>query len=154
MNHEAYFLLAAEEAQRALCTRSRCGAVVVRGGVVIGRGYNAPPQDDVQNAMCHLNQCTSPKPKSDRTCCVHAEWRALIDALQTTGDLSGADLYFARVDDAGKIKFSGKPYCTVCSRLALDLGLSHFGLWHEDGPMLYDTQTYNNLSYAFHGTNN
>lgn len=150
MKHKDFFLLAVLEAQNALCTRGKCGAIIVQKGCVIGRGFNAPPQGNLKNAKCHLDQRESSKPKSDRTCCVHAEWRALTDALLHHHDLVGADLYFARIDEVGNLQHSGLPYCTVCSRLALDLGLSHFGLWHKDGIVMYDTETYNNLSYAFH----
>lgn len=150
MDDKAYFKLAAAEAQKALCKRGRGGAVIVKDGAVIGRGYNAPPHDDLSLAKCNLDQRTSQKPKSDRTCCVHAEWRALTDALATMHDLAGADLYFAGVDDDGNMRHSGKPYCTVCSRLALDLGVAHFGLWHESGIVMYDTKTYNDLSYEYH----
>ena len=45
---------------------------------------------------------------------------------------------------------SREPYCTVCSRLALESGLSKFGLWQRSGMRLYDTFEYNNLSYAYH----
>jgi deoxycytidylate deaminase len=150
MDNTAYFKMAADEARKSPCTRGRGGAIIVHNDVVIGRGYNAPPQNDAGNAKCHLDQRTSRKPKSDRTCCVHAEWRALTDALKSGNSLAGADLYFAGIDTEGNMRFSGAPYCTVCSRLALDLGIARFGLWHESGIVMYDTKTYNNLSYAFH----
>lgn len=150
MNDKDYFELAATEARKALCKRGKGGAVIVKAGKVIGCGYNAPPQNDSALAKCHLDQRTSRKPKSDRTCCIHAEWRALTDALLRQHNLEGADLYFAGVDDAGNMRHSGMPYCTVCSRLALDLGVSRFGLWHKEGIVMYDTKTYNNLSYEYH----
>jgi hypothetical protein len=150
MSDEEYMREAAKEASKALCLRDKCGCVVVLNGEIIGRGYNAPPQDDVSQRKCELDLIASPKPKSDRTCCVHAEWRALTDAIKNKKDISGSELYFTRVDEKGDIKKSGKPYCTVCSRLALDLGLAYFALWHEDGIKKYDTKTYNDLSYQFH----
>lgn len=147
---EVFFHEATLEAKKALCTRAKCGAVVVRDGVVIGRGYNAPPQDNMLDCMCDLDLVTSPKPKSDRTCCVHAEWRALFDAVRNVGDLRGGELYFTRVDTEGNMLTSGAPYCTVCSRLALDLKLTRFWLWHEEGIRSYPTLDYNTLSYQFH----
>jgi deoxycytidylate deaminase len=148
--HEQYFQMAAEEARKATCLRGKCGAVIVLNNEVIGSGFNAPPKNDEKSRKCALELVNSCKPKSDRTCCVHAEWRAIIEALRTGKDLAGSTLYFVRVDDAGNIKKSGEPYCTVCSRLALDCGISFFGLWHESGIRLYDTKEYNDLSYAFH----
>jgi deoxycytidylate deaminase len=147
---EYFFHQAAQEAKKALCTRALCGAVVVQHGTVIGRGYNAPPQDAHSACMCDEELVTSPKQKSDRTCCVHAEWRALFDAVRTVGDLTGSELFFTRVDTEGNILKSGVPYCTVCSRLALDLNLARFWLWHEDGVRAYPTNKYNMLSYQFH----
>jgi len=139
---------AATVAARALCHRDKCGAVIVSGGETIGQGYNAPPLDQEENRFCHTEVIG--KPKSDKTCCMHAEWRAILDALKRNPHkLAGSTLYFTRVDDVGEIKKSGKPYCTVCSRLALDVGIAAFVLWHEDGICAYPTDEYNRLSYAF-----
>ncbi len=150
MEGEEYMREAAQEASKALCLRDKCGSVVVLDGEIIGRGYNAPPQDDISQRKCELDLVESTKPKSDRTCCVHAEWRALMDGVKNKKDISGATLYFTRVDGEENILKSGKPYCTICSRLALDLRLSYFVLWHEEGIKKYDTKTYNDLSYQFH----
>lgn len=152
MTHEDYFREAGKVAEGALCLRDKCGAVIVIDGEIIGRGYNAPPLDDVNARKCHLELVTSPKPKSDRTCCMHAEWRAILDAFPTS-KIVGSTLYFARVDDEGNIKESnGVPYCTVCSRLALDTGIAYFGLWTKEGAKLFPTEEYNEISYQFHQT--
>lgn len=150
-DHQHWINEAVGEARKALCRRSRCGAVVVAGEQIIGRGFNAPPGDDPTSAMCATDLRESPKPKSDRTCCVHAEWRAIIDALMHHPDsIKGATLYFSRADESGHGVFSGQPYCTVCSRLALDVGLAYFALNHESGLTLYDCVDYNRRSYAYH----
>ena len=118
---------------------------------MIGEGYSGPPLDDEANRMCSNEPKFNFKPKSDRTCCVHAEWRAIMDALKRNPDkIKGSALYFTRVDEGGSILKSGKPYCTVCSRLALDAGIATVILWHEDGIKAYDTKEYNKLSYDFH----
>ena len=79
---------------------------------------------------------------------MHAEWRAILEALKTHPDkIVGSQLYFSRVDAEGNIKKSGEPYCTVCSRLALDTGISEFLLWQEAGIRSYPTDEYNRLSY-------
>jgi len=149
-NNESFFELAGKEAKKSLCLRDKCGAVVVKNGEVVGRGYNAPPNDDISQRMCQTDYRTSLKPKSDRTCCVHAEWRAILDAVRNYSDISGSALYFTRIDQNGNLQRSGQPYCTVCSRLALDAGIKYFGLWHEEGIKLYDTKEYNLLSYDFY----
>jgi deoxycytidylate deaminase len=142
---------ATEVAKKAICLKARCGTVIVKDGEIIGRGYNAPPLDDIKNRTCLDEFKTFRKLDFDRTCCMHAEWRAIIDALKNHPDkIVGSSLYFSRVGEDGEIKKSGKPYCTVCSRLALDTGVSHFLLWQEEGIADYPTDEYNKLSYDFH----
>lgn len=119
---------AARVAKKALCLRAKCGTVIVKNGRIIGEGYNAPPLDITDSRLCMLEYVPG-KQKYDKTCCMHAEWRAIIDALKTnTQDINGSTLYFTRVDELGNIKKSGKPFCTVCSRFALDTGVAEFVL--------------------------
>lgn len=150
--HEEWFKEAGSVAQNALCLRAKCGAVIVVDGLVIGSGHNAPPGDDISSRKCRdENYDRTKKPKYDLTCCMHAEWRAIIDALKKNKEkLRGATLYYVRLDDKGHLRRSGTPFCTVCSRIALDVGIAKFGLWHESGITLYDTHDYNERSYAYH----
>lgn len=149
-NHEYYFKEATKLADQSMCSRGRGGSVVVLNGEIVGRGYNAPPNNDPQDKMCHTDYRTSSKPKSDRTCCIHAEWRAIINAIKNKGDISGSSIYYANIDEDGQMLKAGKPYCTVCSRLALDVGIKYFGLWQKEGIKLFETKEYNRLSYDFH----
>lgn len=131
--------LAAVEARKSLCLARRCGVVIVKDGVVIGAGHNGPPKDDLS-----IRHCDSSMPDS----CVHAEWRAIMDGLRQHPEaIVGSTLYFTAVDAEGKILKSGKPYCTVCSRLALDVGIAEFVLWHQEGITAYRTDEYNRISY-------
>jgi len=151
--HEHFFEEARKVAVMATCNRAHCGAVIVAtDGQIIGKGYNAPPQGDEAQRMCDVEFHSPLKPKSDKTCCVHAEWNAIIDALKRHGDkIDGSTLYFMRVNDAHEFTGAGVPWCTVCSRLALESGIAEFGLWQEDeGPKMFDTSTYNLESYAFY----
>ena len=144
---EEWMREAAVVAKKALCLKAKCGTVIVKDGTIIGAGYNAPPHDAEEHRMC-LTEHGPGKPNYDRTCCMHAEWRAILDALRTNPNkVPGSKLYFVRVTDTGEIKKSGEPYCTVCSRLALDVGIAHFLLWHEQGVGEYPTSEYNQLSY-------
>lgn len=140
---------ASEFAKKALCLKAKCGTVIVKEDEIIGEGYNAPPLDQEKNRTC--NKVFGPgKPKYDQTCCMHAEWRAIMDALRRNPDkIVGSKLYFTRISDDGEIKKSGKPYCTVCSRMALDTGIAYFLLWHEDGICEYPTDEYDQLSYQY-----
>lgn len=99
--------------------------------------------------------------KSDLTCCVHAEQRAMIMALMqcpcgedASEILDGSIIHFIRINDNGDAIPSGKPYCTICSKLALDCGVYGWILWHDDGVWdegkglyLYTSDEYNELSF-------
>lgn len=137
-------------AQRATCSRAKCGSVIVsQDGQIIGRGYNAPPLGDEAQRMCEAELDKSIKQNNDKTCCVHAEWNAILDALKNHADkISGSTLYFMRVNNAGEFTEAGQPYCTVCSRLALESGIAVFGLWNS-GPEMIPTDEYNVRSYAY-----
>lgn len=146
-----WMMKAADAAKKALCHKAKCGSVIVMDGEIIGEGYNAPPLNKEENRTC-LIDLPPGKAKYDRTCCIHAEWRAIMDALKRNpGKIVGSKLYFTRVDEAGNIKKSGKPYCTVCSRLTLDAGVEKFLLWHDDGICEYDTDEYDRLSALEYG---
>ncbi len=158
----AYLEQAAQLAQQATCTRSRCGSLIVAHDRVIGRGVNSPPREDASQRRCANNKASYHPKITDKTCCVHAEQRAIMDALRNGSATSLASdvapqelirsrLYFVRLDDQGKPPFAGQPYCTICSKMALDAGIAEFVLWHEEGITVYKTDEYNMLSYTFSG---
>lgn len=148
--HEKYFEEAAKQARMAKCERALCGSVVVSAdNKIIGRGFNAPPLSDESQRMCSSKLDRTIKTNNDKTCCVHAEWNAILDALSSEPvKTKGSTLYFMRVNDRGEYTQAGEPYCTVCSRLALQAGVSVFGLWNS-GPEMIDTNTYNKMSYDY-----
>ena len=150
--HEEFFELAAQQARQAKCYRASCGSVIIsRDGEVIGRGYNAPPLERESQRYCEEDLDLGIKPKSDKTCCVHAEWNAIFDACKFAPDLlEGATLYFMRTDENDYFTDAGEPYCTVCSRLALQSGIDFFALWNRGGVEIYDTSEYNTLSYNYY----
>lgn len=140
-----------EIAKLSTCHRSKCGSIII--GVdstidVIGEGYNSMPCN-VQTE-CFKDSLPS-NFKSDKTCCIHAEQRAIIDALSSrwSDQIVGGTLLFIRLGDNNKPKPSGQPYCTICSKMALDVGLKYFGLWHEDGWKFYNTKEYNKLNFKY-----
>lgn len=155
MQDKHYFQLAANIAKDATCEHAKCGSVVVGSeGGIIGSGYNAPPLDDESQRTCSIELDVKSKPKYDKTCCVHAEWNAILNACKTAPEkLAGATLYFMRVDQSGEFTNAGDPYCTVCSRLALESGIAYFALWNG-GPSMYTTADYNRISYRYHRKNN
>ena len=148
-DHEYYFEKAAEQARQAECFRAKCGSVIAsKNGKIIGAGYNAPAGNDEGQRYCNGELDLTVRPKYDKTCCVHAEWNAINDALKKSGSqIDGGTLYFMRVDDDGGWTDAGEPYCTVCSRLAEQSGLDNFALWVDGQPKIYDVVSYNIESY-------
>jgi len=146
-----YMGIAVETAKKATCARSRCGAIIVTpDGQIIGEGFNSPPGGLKSQCRCGNEKRLYHEKVTDKTCCVHAEERAIIHALRTHPEsVPGSTLYFVRLDEDGKLHYSGAPYCTICSKLALDVGITYFVLWHRKGITIYDTEEYNDKSYAY-----
>ncbi|MBI3984145.1 hypothetical protein HY346_02485 [Candidatus Microgenomates bacterium] len=148
---DLYFLQeAAKVATKSLCSNRYCGSVIVKSGKIIGRGYNGPPLNDVTQRRCHIPINRFAKYPTDKTCCVHAEWRAIMDAVKKhPKQINGATLYFVSINKGGEWEFSRKPYCTVCSKLTLDSGIKQTVLWFRKGVRAYESTNYNDLSYTY-----
>lgn len=149
---ETFLSEALIEAKKATCTSSKVGAIIVKDGIVIGRGFNSPPGDLESQRRCGKKSELKPGFKSDRSCCVHAEQRAILAATKKSPDkLIGSDLYLARLTgDSSKKEFS-KPYCTICSKLILDVGIKRTIRLKPEGVVVYEAEEYNNESYAYDG---
>lgn len=143
-----YMNVAKEFGYNSSCIRSKCGSVIVNNRIVIGQGFNSPP-GNIPLESCRKD--ILPKDfKSDKTCCIHAEQRAIMDALARNPDkIKGSTIYFIRIDQNGDICFAGQPYCTICSKMALDAGIKEFVLWHKEGITAYDANYYNELSFQY-----
>lgn len=152
---ERWIEAAAVEARGASCLSARCGsAIVSRRGRIIGRGSNGPAGDGKSRTCLQRDWRTADKPLYDRTCCIHAEWRAINDAMRHhSSALRGSTLYFMRVDSNGAWTRAGDPYCTVCSRLILEAGISNVVLWQDHGPRSFSAEDYNRLSYCYYAAN-
>lgn len=143
-----FFEAAAESANNATCLRAKCGSVVISNSIIIGKGFNSPALDDEAQRLCEVEMDTSVKPKYDKTCCIHAEWRAVLDACKTSVDkLAGSVLYFMRIDASGNFTDAGEPFCTVCSRFTMEAGISEFALYNNQGADVYPLDEYNLKSY-------
>ncbi len=145
-----YINKAAQIASDATCERSKCGSVIVNNNEIIGSGFNSPPQNREDQRKCSYSKDSYHEKVTDKTCCVHAEQRAIMDALRTNPDkIIGSRLYFIRLDNDGTPSRAGKPYCTICSKMALDAGIEEFVLWHDEGVCVYKTDEYNSLSFQY-----
>jgi deoxycytidylate deaminase len=135
-------------ANKATCLRSKCGSIIVKEKKILGIGYNSLPGDECPK-IC-IKSVLDEAFKSDKTCCIHAEDRAVRDALKKHGEkIIGSRLYFIRLDKKGEMSRAGKPYCTMCSKMALDSGIKEFVLYHKEGICVYDTKEYNTLSFQY-----
>lgn len=75
-----------------------------------------------------------------------------MDALRTNPEqLPAAELYFIRLNDNNLPMPAGKPYCTICSKLALDTGMAMFSLWDGQNWCTYPAEQYNDISFDFDG---
>lgn len=145
-----YFTLAAEVALSSSCLRAKGGAVIVKDKEIIGQGYNSPPGDHALE-KCFKDDLPEDF-KSDKTCCVHAEQRAIFDALRNHPEkIQGSRIYYTRLDGDNQMVRASEPYCTICSKLVLDIDIEDFALWHKTGIFVYDTDEYNQLSFQSTG---
>ena len=150
-----HIIQSVEIAYNATCKRSRCGSVIVKDNKIIGRGFNSPPRNAETQRICSNSKNSYHQKVTDKTCCMHAEQRAIMDALRNNSEsIVGSRLYFIRLDEQNKPQRAGKPYCTICSKMALDVGIAEFVLWHEEGICVYETREYNDLSFQYHLENN
>lgn len=142
---------AANYALKATCKRSQCGCVIVKGKKIIGIGSNNPPKRLESQRRCDCKKDSYHKKVTDKTCCIHAEQKAIMFALEHYPELlAGSRLYFIRLDNmSGAPSTSGDPYCTICSKMALDVGIKEFVLLTKRGLCVYDTEEYNTLSYQY-----
>lgn len=103
---QAYLSVASYMATQSKC-RMKHGAVVVRGGRVLGTGTNKERNHPMIVSTDHIKQ----------HCSVHAE----IDAIRKARDVSGATVYVARVNKRGQNRDS-KP-CSNCYKTMTELGI-------------------------------
>lgn len=141
---------ATKVALNSTCERAKCGSVIVKDNTIIGKGFNSPPNNLQSQKRCTNNKDSYNNKVTDKTCCVHAEQRAIMDALKNNpSKLKDSTLYFIRLNKNNNKQFAGKPYCTICSKMALDAGIKEFVLFHENGVKPYKTDEYNLLSYNY-----
>jgi hypothetical protein len=73
-----------------------------------------------------------------------------MDALMNNpSKLESSRLYFIRLDEDDNPTRAGEPYCTICSKMALDVDIAEFVLWKNNGVCVYDTPEYDYHSSKF-----
>lgn len=74
-----------------------------------------------------------------------------MDALKHHPEkLAGSTLFYVRVDENGDKKFArGFPFCTLCSKMTVDAGISEFVWYQADGLRFFGSEEYNALSFSY-----
>ncbi len=141
---------AVDIALKSKCQDARVGSIIVKNNEVIGFGFNGPPADKESQRRCKNSKEVYNKKVTDKTCCIHAEQRAILDALiKNPEKIKNSKIYFIRVDSNGNKIKAGKPYCTICSKLALEVGIKEFILLNENGICSYNIEEYNSISFQY-----
>jgi len=143
-----YLFLCAEYARMSPCLKSQRGVVIVLNREVLGKGCNAPPFGENPCTSCLREKAKELKIQSHTEPCraVHAEQKAIINAYSTKyTSLEGAVMYHVKVKNGLAVP-SGRPSCTICSKLVVEVGIKEFVLWHEDGVAAYNAHEFNDLS--------
>lgn len=122
-NIDNYFLAMAEAAsERAECVRRRVGAIVVKGGRIVGHGYNGalPGAPSCLDGACPRVTSAS-EPGSDYSNCIadHAERNALRNTRPE--------------DRAGSTVYVNAEPCSGCLTLLRSLSVAYVYWPHEDG---------------------
>ncbi len=122
-----YFNIAREEALKSDSYGLNDGAVIIKGDLILGRGFDS------------FNEYG------------HAEKKAIEDVLSNFDKniLKGSTLYLTRINGNKSIIPTGLPSCTSCSKLILNLGIKECVLFQEMGFYKYTSEEYNDLTLNF-----
>ncbi len=140
-----FFEQAALEAKNSKCTKSQRGVVIVKNGEIIGSGYNMPTIEELCNPC--IREHIHNNSQVEMCSAIHAEQMAIVAVANSTNTLEGAVMYHIKTKN-GEMQPSGKPSCTVCSRIILPTDLK-FVLWHEEGYAIYGAKELNELSFEY-----
>ncbi|OHA48912.1 MAG: hypothetical protein A2806_04435 [Candidatus Terrybacteria bacterium RIFCSPHIGHO2_01_FULL_48_17] len=102
------------------CTLMKFGALLIKDGEVIGRGYTKKVHPCVARFQCcEYRKNIRPRGKAERCEAIHAEWAALRDTVRNGHDPSGASLVICGMGPSDEAWIREEPYasCTLCARL-------------------------------------
>ncbi|MDP3955611.1 MAG: deaminase [bacterium] len=140
---EYYMKLAEKEAKKSTCRKSQRGAIIVKDGKVIGKGYNKVTLEKLCNPC--IREKIRDNSRVELCSAIHAEQMAMIDAVNSGQTLKEARMYHTKVKK-GEVVPCNDLSCTVCSRMIYEAGID-FVLWHSKGYALYDPEELNRLSF-------
>ena len=129
---------AIEAAKQSPCVKSKRGAVLFDDdGRVWGKGWNGPPPQ-VEGTLGKCDGSAACREHCTKRC-LHAESRAIIDAMTwSEGGSRFPALLHVKIDEDDKLVAGGGPSCWQCSRMIVDVGFIT-GVWlyqraFADGP--------------------
>lgn len=137
--------LAAKEAEKSDCKKSKRGAIIVKDDKIIAAGHNKVTIEDLCNPC--IRESIKNNSRVELCSAIHAEQMALINALKRGYSIKDSIMYHIKVKD-GKMAPSGKLSCTVCSRIILEANIE-IVFWQKQGYILYSPEEFNRLSFDY-----
>lgn len=131
------------------CAKSKRGVVIFHAGDAVQHG----PARSATNGPPHPFTCDgSPACRAGcRDIAIHAEARAIIQALEAGVNLrDGWELLHVKVIDGAPVP-SGPPSCVRCSALILESGIARVWLLHAEGLVGYSAVEFHRMSLEHHG---
>lgn len=143
---EYFMKMAAEEAKNSACKKSQRGAIIVKGGEIIGRGWNKVTYEKCCNPC--VRESIKDNSRVELCSAIHAEQMAIIDSIKNGKSLNGSRMYHAKIKN-GEAKPVEDLSCTVCSRIIYESGVAEFVLLQKKGYVIYGSKELNELSFKY-----
>ena len=116
----------------------------------MGSELDSPPGNLESQRRCLNDKNTYGQKITDKTCCIHAEERAIFDALRRNAEnIKESALYFIRLNLQNNKIFFRRALLYYLQQESLDVGIKEFILWHESGICIYNADEYNSLSFGY-----
>jgi len=139
-----FFKKAALIAKSSLCSVSSVGALVVKGGRVIGSAHNGPIEKACDPCLLKV---VDGRARTELCYAMHAEERAIMNALENGHSTEGADLYSARTVNGEVIPYKNG-LCAACGRAFLESGIKRVIMSKkDDGVVSFDANEFYDLSF-------
>lgn len=138
MSVERYFKIAKSEAEHSNCLRRHIGAIIVKNGIIFGRGANKVPENVVscrEKGWCIRNVLNIPRGEGYDICnSVHAEINAIVSVSNNL--LKDSTMYLVGYD-----AMTGKPVenldcCENCKASIIRAGIKVIYISQSDNQYL------------------
>ncbi len=138
-----YIKKAAEVSEKSICAVSKIGAVLTKNGKIIGEGFNGPSEKACSPCLFSL---INKDVKTELCFAMHAEERAILDALEKGHDPKGATLYSTYVKN-GNFFSTEDSFCAHCSRMFLESEIKEVVIPSKEEFVSYDVNEFYDLSF-------